>query len=112
MRSVKRVLVQVNQRYWLQLKRPIHLHGEQYTFKVCLVPQYPPKSESIQAMGVLEHLVLAALRAQGNCSEEPLQPTRWSGILYRFQWPPKLDKAPWGYMYVHQQASLSSVSRP
>ena len=100
------ILVQVNRRYWLQLKRPIELHGRHYTFDVCLVPQYLPSNESIWGMGVLEHLVHAALSRQGDCSEAPRRRSKYPAILFRSQWPPKLEEGPPGYVYVHQQASL------
>ncbi len=63
--------VQVNQRYWLQLRRGIELQGRHYTFDMCLVPQYLPKEENVQEMGVLEHLIYAAYRGQGKCIDEP-----------------------------------------
>ena len=99
-------VMQVNQRYWLQLKRPIELQGQQYTFDVCLVPQYLPKEESIQAMGVLEHLIYAAYRGQGQCIREPQIPSRWPGLLFRCQWPPNFAQPQPGYVYIHQQVCL------
>ena len=41
-------IVQVNQRYWLQLGRGLELQGRHYTFDMCLVPQYLPKEESLE----------------------------------------------------------------
>ncbi len=88
--------MQVNQRYWLQLRRGIELQGRHYTFDMCLVPQYLPKEENVQEMGVLEHLIYAAYRGQGKCIDEPPVITRWPGILFRFQWPPKFMQPPQG----------------
>ena len=56
--------MQVNQRYWLQLRPGEELQGRLYTFDMCLVPQYLPKD--IEDMGVLEHLMYAAYRGQGS----------------------------------------------
>ena len=102
------LFMQVNQRYWLQLKRGIELQGRHYTFDMCLVPQYLPKEEDVEGMGVLEHLMYAAYRGQGQCIDEPQIPSRWPGILFRFQWPPNFMQPLPGYMYIHQQACLHS----
>ena len=102
--------VQVNQRYWLQLRRGIELQGRHYTFDMCLVPQYLPKEENVEKMGVLEHLMYAAYRGQGKCIEEPPTISRWPGILFRFQWPPNFTQPPPGYRYIHQQACLHPIA--
>ena len=104
--------MQVNQRYWLQLRRGIELQGRHYTFDMCLVPQYLPKEENVQEMGVLEHLIYAAYRGQGKCIDEPPVITRWPGILFRFQWPPNFMQPPAGYRYIHQQACLHAIAAP
>ncbi len=103
-------IAQVNQRYWLQLRRGIELQGRHYAFDMCLVPQYLPKEESLEEMGALEHLIYAAYRDQGKCVDEPPNPSRWPGILFRFQWPPNFTQPLPGYKYIHQQACLHPVA--
>ena len=104
--------VQVNQRYWLQLKRPIELQSIQHTFNVCLVPQYLPNEDYIQKMGVLEHLMYASYKAQEDCIDEPPPHGRWPGIVLRYQWPPNFTPPLPGYLYIHQQVWLSAQHRP
>ena len=103
--------VQVNQRYWLQLKRPIELHSIQHTFSVCLVPQYLPKEDYIENMGVLEHLMYASYQSQGPCIEEPPRLGTWPGIILRYQWPPNFSPPLPGYLYIHQQVRRGARSR-
>ena len=100
------VLMQVNQRYWLQLRRPIELQGRQYTFEVCLMPHTLPDEESIQHMGVLEYLINAALRSQGNCTGAPAQTSRWPGVLFTSQLTPDILQTLPGFVYIHHQASM------
>ena len=100
--------VQVNQRYWLQLKRPMELHSIQHAFNVCLVPQYLPNEDYIQKRGVLEHLMYASYKAQGPCIKEPPPLGRWPGIVLRYQWPPNFTPPLPGYLYIHQQVRLSA----
>lgn len=104
--------VQVNQRYWLQLMRPIELQSIQHTFNVCLVPQYLPNEDYIQKMGVLERLMYASYKAQEDCIDEPPPLGRWPGIVLRYQWPPNFTPPLPGYLYIHQQVWLCAKSRP
>ena len=103
--------VQVNQRYWLQLMRPIELQSIQHTFNVCLVPQYLPNKDYIQRMGVLERLMYVSYKAQEDCIDEPPQLGRWPGIVLRYQWPPNFAPPLPGYLYIHQQVWLCAQNK-